>query len=114
MQDDLENTMTNTYLVMKTGGGDEREGLGRGIHWHIANKVEYYATDELSQMIPYVRVYNDDGTTTDYVDVESGFDPGTIDESQLKEMDCTTCHNRVSHDFKAPAQFNGRITCRAV
>jgi mono/diheme cytochrome c family protein len=53
-------------------------------------------------MIPYVRVYNDDGTTTEYIDVESGFDPSTIDESQLKEMDCTTCHNRVSHDFKFP------------
>ncbi len=100
--DDLENTLTSTYLVLKTGGGDEREGQGRGIHWHIANKVEYYSTDELSQMIPYVRVYNDDGTTTEYIDVESGFDPSSIDEGQLKEMDCTTCHNRVSHDFKFP------------
>jgi hypothetical protein len=100
--DDAENTLTSTYLVMKTGGGNEREGQGRGIHWHIANKVEYYATDELSQMIPYVRVNNDDGTTTEYIDVESGFDPKTIDESQLKTMDCTTCHNRVSHDFKPP------------
>jgi NapC/NirT cytochrome c family, N-terminal region/Planctomycete cytochrome C len=101
-QDDPENTLTNTYLVLKTGGGDKREGLGRGIHWHVANKVEYYATDELSQMIPYVRVNNDDGTTTEYIDVESGFDPGTIDENQLEEMDCTTCHNRVSHNFKPP------------
>ena len=101
-QDDPENTLTNTYLVLKTGGGDKREGLGRGIHWHVANKVEYYATDELSQMIPYIRVNNDDGTTTEYIDVESGFDLDTIDESQLEEMDCTTCHNRVSHNFKPP------------
>jgi nitrate/TMAO reductase-like tetraheme cytochrome c subunit len=100
--DDLENTLTSTYLVMKTGGGDEREGLGRGIHWHIANKVEYYSPDELNQTIPFVRVHNDDGTTTDYVDVESGFDPKTIDEKTLKAMDCTTCHNRVSHDFQSP------------
>ena len=36
-----QNTATTTYLIMKTGGGAKREGLGRGIHWHIVNKVEY-------------------------------------------------------------------------
>ena len=102
-KDDLNNTSYNIYLVLKTGGGAKREGQGLGIHWHIVNKVEYYETDALGQTIPYVRVYNDDGTTTEYTDVQSGFDPKTIDESKLRVMDCTTCHNRVSHDFKAPA-----------
>ncbi len=99
---DLHNTQSNIYLIMKTGGGAKREGLGRGIHWHIVNKVEYYANDELSQDIPYVRVYNDDGTTTEYTDVESGFDITALDESQLKTMDCVTCHNRITHEFKIP------------
>ena len=71
---DLHNTQSNIYLIMKTGGGAKREGLGRGIHWHIVNKVEYYATDALSQDIPYIRVYNDDSTMTEYTDVESDFD----------------------------------------
>jgi len=102
--DDLENTQSSIYLIMKTGGGAKREGLGRGIHWHIVNKVEYYTTDELSQNIPYVRVYNDDGTTTEYVDVESGFDASTLDESQLKEVSCVTCHNRITHEFEFPAE----------
>ncbi len=101
---DQNNTESITYLVLKTGGGAKREGLGKGIHWHIVNKVEYYATDPLSQNIPYVRVTNDDGTTTDYVDVQSGFDPKTVDQSKLKTMDCVTCHNRVTHDFMPPAQ----------
>ena len=100
---DEVNTESTTYLIMKTGGGDKREGLGKGIHWHISNKVEYFATDSLNQEIPYVRVYNDDGSFTEYTDVESGFDPSTMDESKLKEMDCTTCHNRVTHNFKFPA-----------
>jgi nitrate/TMAO reductase-like tetraheme cytochrome c subunit len=100
---DVENTASTTYLIMKTGGGDKRQGLGKGIHWHIMNKVEYYATDPLSQDIPYIRAYNDDGTYTEYTDVESGFDPATVDESKLTQMDCTTCHNRVTHDFKNPA-----------
>jgi hypothetical protein len=65
--------------------------------------VEYYTTDPLSQNIPYIRVYNDDGTTTEYVDVTANFDPSTIKESDLKVMDCITCHNRVTHDFRPPA-----------
>ncbi len=100
---DTENTASTTYLILKTGGGDKREGLGKGIHWHIMNKVEYYATDPLSQEIPYVRAYNDDGTFTEYTDIESGFDPATVDESKLTQIDCTTCHNRVSHNFSNPS-----------
>jgi len=102
-KDDLNNTPFNVYLVMKTGGGAKEQGLGKGIHWHIISKVEYYSTDPLNQIIPYIRVYNDDGTTTEYVDVTANFDPSTIKESDLKVMDCITCHNRVTHDFRPPA-----------
>src|SRR5512133_1562930 len=101
-KDDASNTPYNIYLVLKTGGGAKREGQGKGIHWHIVNKVEYYETDELGQTIPYVRVVNDDGTTTEYTDVEAGVDPKSIDKTKLRTMDCTSCHNRVSHNFKAP------------
>jgi hypothetical protein len=102
--DDLHNTQTSIYLIMKTGGGAKREGLGRGIHWHIVNRVEYYPLDELDQEIPYVRVYNDDGTTVEYVDVESGFDPSTLEESRLVTVDCVTCHNRITHEFSFPEE----------
>ena len=102
--DDAANTPSQTYLIMKTGGGSKREGLGRGIHWHIANKVEYYPLDDLDQSIPYVRVYNDDGSTTEYVDLESGFDPATIAGKKLITMDCVTCHNRVTHEFSFPEE----------
>lgn len=102
-QDDASNTPYNIYLVLKTGGGAKREGQGKGIHWHIVNQVEYYETDQLGQTIPYVRVKNDDGTITEYTDIQSGFDPKSIDPSKLRVMDCTSCHNRVSHNFKAPA-----------
>jgi hypothetical protein len=99
---DENNTRQDIYLIMKTGGGAKREGLGRGIHWHIVNPVEYYATDPLDQSIPYVRVQNDDGSVTEYVDIESGFDVSTLDESKLKTMDCITCHNRITHEFTLP------------
>ena len=103
-EDDLHSTESKIYLIMKTGGGAKREGLGRGIHWHIVNRVDYYPIDELAQEIPYVRVYNDDGTTTEYVDVESDFDPESLDESQLVTMDCVTCHNRITHEFAFPEE----------
>jgi len=99
---DIQNTSYDIYLVLKTGGGEKEQGLGRGIHWHILNPVYYYATDSESQDIPYVRVVNDDGTYTEYVDIESNFDPASVDESQLKEMDCITCHNRITHNFEPP------------
>ena len=101
---DEANTESTTYLILKTGGGEKREGLGKGIHWHISNKVQYYSTDPLNQEIPYVRVANDDGTFTEYTDVESGFNAATMDESQLKDIDCTTCHNRVTHNFEVPTE----------
>ena len=101
---DEENSEESTYLILKTGGGSSREGLGLGIHWHISNKVEYYSTDNLSQNIPYIRVYNDDGTTTEYSDIEADFDPESIADGELKQVDCVTCHNRVSHQFLSPTQ----------
>jgi hypothetical protein len=97
------NTTLSNYLVVKTGGGAKQQGLGIGIHWHIINKVEYYTADPLSQTIPFVRVHNDDGTTTDFIDIESNLDPSKIEQSQLKTVDCITCHNRVTHDFAYPA-----------
>jgi nitrate/TMAO reductase-like tetraheme cytochrome c subunit len=101
--ENIDNTPTVTHLVLKTGGGSQREGLGKGIHWHIENPIYYYATDDLDQEIPYIRVENSDGTQDEFVDVESGFDIAKLDESLLKRMDCITCHNRVTHDFQNPA-----------
>lgn len=112
-QDDLRNTPSYTYLVLKTGGGVKREGLGRGIHWHIVNRVLYYSTDALDQNIPYIQVINDDGSTTDYVDVESGFDPSQIAASDLKEMDCITCHNRITHRVYTPQESMDRLLARS-
>ena len=101
-KDDAANTPYNIYLILKTGGGAKREGQGLGIHWHIVNQVEYYEADPLGQTIPYVRVHNDDGSITEYTDVQAGFDPSKLDPTKLRTMDCTSCHNRVSHNFQSP------------
>jgi hypothetical protein len=89
---------------MKTGGGSKRLGLGRGIHWHIENLVVYWPSDEHLQTIPYVRVVDDQGQVTEYIDVEAGIDPAQIPQDELVQMDCITCHNRITHLVQQPAQ----------
>jgi nitrate/TMAO reductase-like tetraheme cytochrome c subunit len=109
---DKDNTLTSTFLTMKTGGGNERQGLGKGIHWHVQSQVYYLPTDSLEQQIPYVKVVNKDGTTTEYVDSESGLNSATIDQSKLKEMDCITCHNRITHLVLPPTDRIDQMLAR--
>ncbi len=109
---DRSNTPISTFLVLKTGGGSKREGLGRGIHWHIENKVYYLPTDPEEQEIPYVRVVEDDGSLSEYVDITAAIDSQSIDESQLKEMDCITCHNRITHLVLPPAETVDELITR--
>ena len=99
---DADNTWTTIYLLMSTGGGSAREGLGFGIHWHIENPVYYFPTDELEQNIPFVRVENEDGSVTEYLDVSSGIEVSSINTGELVEMDCITCHNRITHLIPPP------------
>lgn len=103
-QTDAENTPISTYLTLRTGGGVDREGQGRGIHWHITSQVYYLANDELKQDITYVQEVKADGSTVEYFDLESEITPAEVAErsAELRRMDCIDCHNRVSHKFDAP------------
>ncbi|UCC88533.1 MAG: NapC/NirT family cytochrome c [Anaerolineales bacterium] len=103
--DNAANTPVRTYLIVKTGGGTRREGLGRGIHWHIENEVWFYSDDPIKQTIPYVREVGPDGQMIEYFDVEAGLPPGFGQqvESQLHRMDCIDCHTRISHLFRSPS-----------
>lgn len=101
-----DNTPLYIYLTLKTGGGGERAGGSRGIHWHTTNEVWYYAPDPLRQEIPYVREVGRDGAVVEYFDLESNFTAAMAAEKEaageLRLMDCIDCHNRVSHLFQAP------------
>jgi nitrate/TMAO reductase-like tetraheme cytochrome c subunit/mono/diheme cytochrome c family protein len=99
---DETNTPQDIYLIMKTGGGAAREGLGFGIHWHIENQVLYYSTDEHDQEIPYVRVVDAEGNSTEYIDISADFGSEDVIEEELVEMDCITCHNRITHEVSQP------------
>jgi hypothetical protein len=76
--DDQNNSLTATYLIMKTGGGVQREGQGFGIHWHIENQVNFIALDPLRQNIPWIQVLDAQGNSTVYSDVENPLTPDQI------------------------------------
>ena len=110
--EDINNTPKTTFLVLKTGGGSSRQGLGFGIHWHIENPVSFYAVDEEKQEIPYVRVENSDGSIKEYVDIESDFDIKQLDETKLETMDCMSCHNRAAHAIENPVDAINSMIAR--
>lgn len=109
---DKDNTQISIYLTMKTGGGSKRQGLGRGIHWHIENLIYYLPLDPEEQEIPYVQVVADDGTVTDYLEVDSDLDPASVNPDDLERMDCITCHNRITHLILSPSETVDRLLAR--
>jgi nitrate/TMAO reductase-like tetraheme cytochrome c subunit len=111
---DPENTPTTTYLTLKTGGGTERQGLGRGIHWHVENQVLFFTEDSRQQDIPFVRVVERDGSTTDFIELGSEIDVDSLDETKLVEMDCITCHNRITHLILTPEDSVDQLITRNV
>ncbi len=102
------NALEETHLSFKIGGGTQREGLGKGIHWHIENDVQYIATDNphLEQVIPWVQVtYADTGVTETFVDAEADLPDDFAEQhaDSMKTVDCMTCHNRIAHEFGNPS-----------
>jgi NapC/NirT cytochrome c family protein len=95
--EDEKNTESVTTLQVHVGGGSERLGLAQGIHWHmnVANEVEYIATDDKRQVIPWVRVKDRSGNVTEFV--ADGVKPEDLAKGERRSMDCMDCHNRPSH-----------------
>lgn len=112
--EDEANSPESIFLVLKTGGGTRREGLGRGIHWHIENEVWYYTDDPLKQTIPYIKEIRPDGQVIEYLDAEAGLPPdfGQEVQAKLQRMDCIDCHNRISHLFRSPADSMDQVLAR--
>jgi nitrate/TMAO reductase-like tetraheme cytochrome c subunit/mono/diheme cytochrome c family protein len=113
-ENDPNNTPVSIFLTLKTGGGSKREGLGKGIHWHIENKVEFLATDPEEQHIPYIRVTNDDGSISEYTELDAQIDPAQVNATELKEMDCITCHNRITHLVPQPEDTIDELLARGI
>jgi hypothetical protein len=101
---DATSTQSVTTLRLHVGSGGERSGVATGIHWHVspANGIEYVATDETRQVIPYVRLTDASGTVREYT-VE-GVSQDELARGERRPMDCVDCHNRPTHPFSASAE----------
>src|SRR6266498_482063 len=98
---DEKNTPFAVRLLLNVGGGDPSNGPQGGIHWHmnIANKIQYIATDDQLLSIPWVRMTNPQGITTEYRDPDFKDDPAKY---QIRRMDCIDCHSRPAHKLHTP------------
>jgi hypothetical protein len=103
---DEAQTHVRLHLLLETGGNEPASGRASGIHWHmnLANEIEYLASDERRQQIPWVRVRSRDGVVRTYVDTTEGFSPDSVDESAVRRMDCIDCHNRPTHRYHPPQE----------
>jgi hypothetical protein len=97
--DDEANTVTETTLQMHVGGGSDQLRNATGIHWHTSasSTIEYIATDEKREVIPYVKVTERDGTVREYL--AAGTAPDVLAGGERRQMDCVDCHNRAGHPF---------------
>ncbi len=94
---DEKNTESVTTLQVHVGGGSERLGVAQGIHWHmnVGNIVEYIATDDKREVIPWVRVQDRSGRVREYA--VAGVTSEQLAKGERRRMDCMDCHNRPAH-----------------
>jgi hypothetical protein len=95
------NPMHGIRLSLRVGGANPAHGPVEGIHWHVgmSNKVEYVATDDQRQKIPWVRLTDETGKVTEFR--TKGF-TNDVSQLELRTMDCIDCHNRPAHRYKSP------------
>jgi nitrate/TMAO reductase-like tetraheme cytochrome c subunit len=98
---DETNTPFTIRLLMKVGGADSSHGPVGGIHWHmnVANKIEYVASDETRQKIPWVRMTDPQGVVSEF---RLPRFTNAVDEASIRRMDCMDCHNRPAHRYETP------------
>ena len=102
---DETNTRREIDMLRKTGGGDETTGRAEGIHLHMAleGRIEYIATDDKLQVIPWVKLTDKAGNELIYrSDGRPSSDPKP--EGQVRQLDCMDCHNRPAHRFRSPQE----------
>jgi nitrate/TMAO reductase-like tetraheme cytochrome c subunit len=101
---DENNSLNQTRMLIKVGGGNAANGQVGGIHWHmnLANEITYIATDEQRQNIPWVRFKDGTGNVVEYQTKDANFSPQQIEQTPKRKMDCIDCHNRPAHIYVPP------------
>lgn len=101
---DEKNSLNQTRMLIKVGGGNPNTGQVGGIHWHmnLSNEVTYIATDEKRQNIPWIRLQDANGNVTEYMTKDAQLSSQQIEQASKRRMDCIDCHNRPAHNYLPP------------
>ena len=107
---DEQNSLNQTRLLVKVGGGMPDNGPVGGIHWHmnVANKIDFAYSDDRRQAIPWVRMTDDKGNVTEFVAQDAKLTGDQIKDLPTRRMDCIDCHNRPAHNYLSPNQITDR------
>lgn len=101
---DEKNSLNQTRMLIKVGGGNSRTGQSGGIHWHmnLSNEITFIATDEKRQNIPWVRMKDASGKIIEYSTKDTQLSEQQIEQASKRRMDCIDCHNRPAHIYQPP------------
>lgn len=84
-------------------GGDEAAGVGVHAHMYSDNTIYYVSDDPKRQSISWVKSVAKNGTSTVYKTDKSPYKDEAPAPDKVRAMDCIDCHNRPSHNFRAPS-----------
>jgi len=101
---DENNSLNQTRMLIKVGGGSSNTGQSGGIHWHmnLSNEITFIAADEKRQNIPWVRMKDASGKITEYSTKDAQLSEQQIAQTSKRRMDCIDCHNRPAHIYQPP------------
>ncbi|MBV9242991.1 MAG: NapC/NirT family cytochrome c [Acidobacteria bacterium] len=101
---DEHNTLHQRKMLINVGGGNPQTGEQEGIHWHmnIANEINYIATDDHRQQIPWVQIKHANGQVETFTDRRRALSDADLDPGKKRRMDCMDCHNRPAHVYLPP------------
>jgi hypothetical protein len=98
---DEQNTRWEIDMLVLVGGSAPVGASQMGIHWHVASKVEYVASDLERQQIAWVRSV-DPKTGIASVYTSEPRHTTTAPPGEIRTMDCVDCHNRPTHILHSP------------
>ncbi len=101
-----ENQYPSWYIRMLVRvGGKDKEGDGIHAHMYLNHEIYYAAEDEQRQKITWIKSVDQGGKEAIYTSEDSKFKNNAPSESEVRKMDCMDCHNRPTHQFRAPYEL---------
>lgn len=102
--DESEHDRWLIRMLVKVGG-DESHGAGVHAHMYNDNDIYYAAEDEKRLKITWVKSIDEHGQEIIFTTPDSAFKDSPPPPDKIRKMDCMDCHNRPSHDYRAPFEL---------